>query len=150
MEPDARGEEARGRLELRRDNGPARLVGTVNPGVTRCSVEGADCAGVTGAGAAGVLMSPAKLIPEKLGNWILVASKSSMGGRSSSLAEYRPPLGLTARDPAAETCTRLVTSDLARRLDFSRGALSSRIWYVEEDADCLGDGPVSMIVGTGG
>lgn len=55
---------------------------------------------VFAAGAGGV--KPAKLIPEKLGNWILVESRSSISGKSSSLAEYLPPFGLVARELAAD------------------------------------------------
>lgn len=130
IEPDARGEEALGRLELRRESGPGRPEGTASDTGVACVEGEAGWTGVDGTGAVTAGVRPSKLIPEnpeKLGNWIMVDSSSSIGGRSSSRAEYLPLLGLTAREPAADTCVLLVISDFARRLDFSRGPESSRI-----------------------
>lgn len=125
----ARGDDARGRLELRRERGPP-VRGTPRPedpvleagaGPEEVfSVDGAGGGGGFGLGAtgAGTPKFP-KLIPPKEGNVILVCCNSSISGRSSSLAEYLPPpLGDVARDPCAEApCALFVFSVLALRLD---------------------------------
>lgn len=111
IELPAKGEEARGREALRRESGPAEARGTPNPeepepvdaaGVP-LSLTGAAAADAAGEGAGASTPKLPKLMPEKEGSEIFVCSNSSMSGKSSSLAEYRPPaVGEVAREPCAE------------------------------------------------
>jgi hypothetical protein len=149
IDPAASGEDALGRLAFSRERGP-------RAGTPRLEVEGA--AGLLsesdlGAGAAGG--GRPKLpneTPLNEGSEILVCSSSSISGRSSSLAENLPPaLGEVALDPCAEDpCALFVFSVRALRLDCCLGiSPSARGWYDEVDFS-LGEGAVSMMVGTEG
>lgn len=148
IDPAARGEEARGRLAFRRESGP-------RAGTPRFEVEGA--AGLLReesdfGGAGGGKPKLPNETPLNEGNEILVCSSSSISGKSSSRAEKRPPaLGEVALDPCAEDpCALFVFSVRALRLDCCLGiSPSARGWYDEVDFS-LGDGAVSMIVGTCG
>jgi hypothetical protein len=84
----------------------------------------------------------------------LTCSSSSISGRSSSLAEYLPePLGVDPREVfrLEGTCVLTDTLDLARREDESRDmSLWSLGWYVDVVSFCLGEGAVSVMVGTAG
>ena len=149
IDPAASGDDARGRVEFRRERGPPvdlPLAGTPNEeepelaaGPIRPSNEvpespaddeevGSYCAfGVGGA-------KPNDIPVKEDGRVILACSSSSMSGKSSSRAEYLPPLGDTARElPADETCVLLVISVRARKLDDPLGSwLSARGAYVDE------------------
>jgi hypothetical protein len=155
MDPAARGEEARGRLALSRDKGPRagtpRLEGAGAGGrLSEVSLFWAGCA--VGAAGGGSPKLP-NFTPENEGSEILVCSSSSISGKSSSLAEYRPPAeGEVARDPCAdEPCALFVFSVRARKLDCCFGQLvSGRGWLTDPFDFSLGEGAVSVIVGTGG
>ena len=103
----AKGDDARGRLEFRRESGPPVVRGTPRPEELDVDFSTAGAAGggvdfAAGGAGAGTPKFP-KLIPPKDGNEILVCCNSSISGRSSSLAEYLPPpLGDVAREPRAE------------------------------------------------
>jgi hypothetical protein len=100
IDPAAKGEDARGRLAFSLERGP-------RAGTPKFEVEGA--AGLLseesdfwGAAAGGRLKLPNET-PLNEGSEILVCSSSSISGKSSSLAENRPPaLGEVALDPCAE------------------------------------------------
>lgn len=177
IEPAARGDEALGRVELRRDSGPppdravpfaagtprdeedpvaevvAGAEGPIRP--KREEPASPEAEGVDKLAALGGGGGKPKLIPVKEdGKVILACSSSSISGKSSSLAEYLPPPGVAPLElPAEATCVLFVVSVLARRLDEPRGkALSARGAYVDLLVldFSLGDGAVSIMVGTEG
>jgi hypothetical protein len=128
IDPAAKGEDARGRLAFSLESGP-------RAGTPKFEVEGA--AGLLseesdfwGAGAGGRLKLPNET-PLNEGSEILVCSSSSISGKSSSLAENRPPaLGEVALDPCAEdTCALFVFSVRARKLDCCLGISPSALGW---------------------
>lgn len=128
IDPAAKGEDARGRLAFSLESGP-------RAGTPRFEVEGAagllrDESDFWGAGGGGRPKLPNET-PLNEGSEILVCSSSSISGKSSSLAEKRPPaFGEVALDPCAEDpCALFVFSVLALKLDCCLGiSPSARGW----------------------
>jgi hypothetical protein len=129
IDPAARGEEARGRLAFNRERGPRGGTPKLDVGAVGLLRDDSDfCAG--GGGGGGRAKLP-KETPLNDGSEILVCSSSSISGKSSSLAENRPPaLGEVALDPCADDpCALLVFSVRALRLDCCLGnSPSARGW----------------------
>lgn len=132
IDPAARGEEARGRLAFNRDSGPRggtpRLVEGAEGRLRGASAVSFVAVCEEGAAGGGRPKLP-NVTPVNEGSDILVCSSSSISGRSSSLAENRPPeLGDVALDPCAEDpCARFVFSVRALRLDCCLGASPSAL-----------------------
>ena len=127
IDPAARGEDARGRLAFNRDSGPRAGTPKLAEGAAGLLI-GSDF--VAGAAGGGRPKLPNET-PLKEGSEILVCSSSSISGRSSSLAENRPPaLGEVALDPCAEDpCALFVFSVRALKLDCCLGiSPSARGW----------------------
>ena len=128
IDPAAKGDDARGRLAFNLESGP-------RAGTPKLEVEGAagllrEASDFWGAAAGGRLKLPNET-PLKEGNEILVCSSSSISGKSSSLAENRPPaFGEVALDPCAEDpCALFVFSVRALKLDCCLGiSPSARGW----------------------
>jgi hypothetical protein len=128
IDPAAKGEDARGRLAFNLERGP-------RAGTPKFEEDGAagllrDASDFWGAAAGGRLKLPNET-PLNEGSEILVCSSSSISGKSSSLAENRPPaLGEVALDPCAEDpCALFVFSVRALKLDCCLGiSPSARGW----------------------